>query len=65
MDMEIKHEHPFTLKQHYCHIEFVNTQHNFEITYLHFNNAGCPVGVLERSNHLRTKISYLFMSDNN
>ena len=25
------------LKLHYCHIGFVDNQHNFDITYLHFN----------------------------
>ena len=28
---------PFTLKWHYCHVRFIETQHNFEITYLHLN----------------------------
>ena len=27
----------FTLKWHYCHVQFVDTQHNFEITYLQLN----------------------------
>ena len=41
---------PFTLKWHYCHVRLVDTQHNFEITYLHLNYTEC------RSSHQRCSI---------
>ena len=56
---------PFSLKWHYCHIGFVNIHHNFEFTYLHLNYSGCPVGVSQKSKHLRTKMTDLFMTDIN
>ena len=56
---------PFTLKQHYFRIGFVDTQHNFEITYLHLNYARSLIGVFQRCKHLRTKITDVFMIDIN
>lgn len=51
---------PFRLKWHYCHIGFVDIQHNFEITYFHFNYPGCSVGILPRRKHLWVKTTDLF-----
>ena len=45
----------FTLKWHYCHVQFVDIQHNFEITYLHLNYNGC------RSSHQKCSIKELFL----
>ena len=58
-------EIPFTLKWRYCHIGFVDAQHNFEITYLNLNYVRCPAGVLQQRKHLRMKMTYLFMTDIN
>ena len=47
------------LKEHghqiFCHDQFVDTQHNFEIIYLHLNYTGC------RSSHERCSIKKLLI----